>query len=74
MRRAQRFELLLGRPDFDLTAGEIERDDEDTIEEPDPDQDALYGVASPPALPDTLADWFAVDLAIYPPKFTSMSE
>ncbi|MEP7294897.1 MAG: DEAD/DEAH box helicase [Burkholderiales bacterium] len=74
LRRAQRFELLLGRPDFDLTAGEIERDDEDTIEEPDPDQEALHGVAPPPALPDTLAEWFAVDLAIYPPKFTSVAD
>jgi hypothetical protein len=74
LRRAQRFELLLGRPDFDLTGGEIDRDDEDAIEEPDPDQEAVYGVAAPPALPDTLVKWFAVDLAIYPPKLTSRSD
>lgn len=68
LRRAQRFELLLGRPDFDLTEGQLECDDDDHVADPDPHREAAYGEATPRSIPDRLIDWFAVDLAVYRPS------
>lgn len=65
LRRAQRFELLLGRPDFDPTAGEIEDGNDDHLEEPEPDTEAVLGTSLPASLPRKLVDWFAVDLSVY---------
>jgi superfamily II DNA/RNA helicase len=63
--RAQRFEVLLGKPDFDINA----LDEEDvavedgSVTELVVDADATTS-QPPPCLPENLAQWFAVDLSL----------
>ncbi len=68
--RAQLFQVLLGKLDFDTT--DVEGDsDEDMIPELDPDASADDG---PPCalLPESLAKWLSVDLSVWrPPAVTS---
>ncbi|MFU2049320.1 helicase-related protein [Bordetella hinzii] len=65
--RAQRFQVLLGKPDFDPAEIEEEdpgSDDGRVIERSDEPDDSASGATVAPALPDTLLNWLSVDLSL----------
>lgn len=63
--RAQLFEVLMGRPDFEPVTDEEEYDDESrgNVREADPDADVVSG-APIPLLPENLAAWLRPDLSL----------
>ena len=62
--RAQLFQVLLGRLDFDAT--DVERDsDDDAIAEPELDAAADDSIPQV-LLPESLAKWLSVDLSVWP--------
>ena len=63
--RAQRFEILLGKPDFDLDA----LNEEDPLSEDGSVTELVTDADStsdepPPCLPEELVQWFSVDLSL----------
>ncbi|WP_430231265.1 helicase-related protein [Paraburkholderia tropica] len=63
--RAQRFQVLLGKPDFDIHAIDEEATgtDEDEVKELLPDLDMTNDEPHPP-LPEGLLQWLSVDLSL----------
>jgi len=63
--RAQLFEVLMGRPDFEPVTDEEEYDDEDRggVREVDADADAT-AAALAPLLPENFAEWLRPDLSL----------
>ncbi len=61
--RAKLFEVLLGRPEFDLNVDEEVYGDGDLGQVRDSDGDDPSGQSSP-LLPDVLAEWLRVDLSL----------
>lgn len=71
--RAQLFQVLLGKLDFDKTDTEAEADsDDDTIPELDPDASADDGTPSA-LLPESLAKWLSVDFSVWRPTTVSLN-
>lgn len=63
--RAQRFEVLLGKPDFDINAMDEEEFSSEDSRVLDLVEDAdATSTAPPPCLPDKLVQWFSVDLSL----------
>jgi superfamily II DNA or RNA helicase len=63
--RSQRFEILLGKPEFDVDAADEERlvKDNGTLHEVDGMQD-LSLAEPPPCLPEALVKWLSVNLSL----------
>ena len=63
--RAQRFEVLLGRPDFDL--GSVDEEaltgEDGAVTEVEEAKDATFA-EPPPCLPEALVCWLSIDLAL----------
>jgi hypothetical protein len=60
--RARLFEVLLGKPEFDVDEEVYDQQESGVVKDPDAD-DPLSGEALP-VLPEVLADWLRVDLSL----------
>lgn len=72
--RAQRFEVLLGKPDFDLDALDEEdpSSEEGVVHEHTEDVDVASDTP-PPCLPEELVRWFSIDLSLKPTELATSS-
>ena len=62
--RARLFEVLLGKPDFDVDVDEEVYDEQGSGIVKDPDADNLLTDDTLPVLPEVLANWLRVDLSL----------
>ena len=65
--RAQRFEVLLGRPDFDLSSvdEEVASGEDGAVAEIEETRDATCA-EPPPCLPEAMVQWLSIDLSLQP--------